>query len=161
MLCRKSIMPWTVYIRRNDSTPLGALDAVQNTIRSRLEGTEFWRDPSGADKAKHMPEEHREQFAKLFSHLPADTRGLYESNNLSFEFFLGSSDVVNTITLDVRGNGNPIPILRELACDGDWIIEEPSAGILDLSADDSAEWERFVQYRESGVKEIKDRERNP
>ena len=148
-------MPWTVHIRPRDGTALGTLDEVRGILTDRLHGVRFWRDPSGAEKAKHLPEAHRQMFAELFGHLPADTRGSYDCDQLSFEFFLGSNDVVRTLTVDIRGDGNPILVLRELGNETGWQIHGPNGDAVDLGRDDLPGWERFAKYRDTAVDRIR------
>jgi hypothetical protein len=157
-------MPWTLIISRADGEPLGAVERVRAVIEQRLTGSRFSRNPSGAEKVVGM--ERRRvvmppELRQILCNLSADERGVYDSGGISLEFFLGTDPTVKSLTIDVRGGGDPIPALR-LLCEPDgWQIRELSGVALDLQADDAgAGWTRFTQYRDQGVGEIKSRETN-
>ena len=148
-------MPWTLCIRRRDGSKLGALGKVQQLLSERIPGVRFWREPSTAEKAKYLPEEHRRMLVELVGYLPADARGLYESDEMSFELFFGSDDVVDTLTVDIRGDGNPIVVLREIVRGTDWQVEDPSGDPIDLALDTLPGWEAFAEYRDAAVDAIR------
>jgi hypothetical protein len=120
-------MPWTVLVSRVDGEPLGEVEVVRAAIRRHLPRTRFWRDPSGADKAAFLPPEHRPHFLQLFGHLP-DERGLHEGDGFTLELFLGTKPVVDSLTADIRGDGNPLPALRQLCEPLGWCIREVGGG---------------------------------
>lgn len=147
----------TTYIRRKDGGELGTLGEVQADISNCLPGVNFWRDPSGAEKAKRLPEVHREMFAALFGYLLADMLGLYEYNDLSFEFFLGSKDTGDEVTVEIRGDGNPLAVLRQVAINSDWQVYGPAGDSMDLDQHAVPGWEDFVQDRDSATDVIRQR----
>src|SRR3954451_5206137 len=147
-------MPWTVFISAPDDEHLGALDRVRGLIAERLPGTRFGRAPSGAEKLGQLdglgvsvPQELRQ----ILGNLPADARGLYEGQGMFLEFFLGSDPMVKSLTVDVRGDGDPIPTLRRLCGPDGWQVRGPDGAAIDLRADDAAVgWFKFIQYRDQG-----------
>jgi hypothetical protein len=158
-------MPWTLIIARANGEPLGAVDHVRAVIEQRLPGTRFWRDPSGAERLAAMDRRGvaiPPELGQILGDLPADERGLYDSGGISLEFFLGTDPTVKSLTIDVRGGGNPIPALR-LLCESDgWQVRELSGAAVDLGAADAeAGWTRFIHYRDKGIEEIKRRDTNP
>jgi hypothetical protein len=140
-------MPWTILITRTDGEPLGDVDTVRAAIGRQLPQTKFWRDPSGADMAAFLPAEHRQFFMQLVGHIPADERGLYEKDSFTLELFLGSQPVVKSITVDVRGDGNPLPALRRLCEPLVWRVREPGGKPIELQHESAAGWGEFTGYR--------------
>jgi hypothetical protein len=129
-------------------------------ISESLPGVRFGRDPSGTEKlgvlqglGVSVPQELQQIFGKL----PADERGAYEDGGLFLEFFLGTGPTVESLTVDVRGDGDPLRALRRL-CEGKgWQVRGPGGKAIELQADDAvAGWAAFTQYRDEGVQQIKD-----
>jgi hypothetical protein len=133
-------------------------------IAERLPGTSFGTDPSGAERLAWLdrrgvdvPPELRNVFAKL----PADERGMYEGEGVYLEFFLGTDPIVKTVSVDARGSGDPIPVLRRLCAHDGWQIRELGGTAVDLQADDAGTgWAKFTQYRDKGVEELRKRGTN-
>jgi hypothetical protein len=155
-------MPWTLIISRADGEPLGAIDRVRAVIAERLPGTRFWRNPSGAAKLAVMEKRGvaiPPELRQMFCNLPADERGRYDSGGISLEFFLGGDPTVKSLTIDVRGRGDPIPALCRLCEPDGWQVRELSGAAVDLRADGAgAGWIGFTRYRDKGVEEIKKRD---
>jgi hypothetical protein len=148
-------MPWTICLARSDGTPLGDAAAVEAAIQLVLPDARFFRNPSGQEKAALLPEEHRETFLKICGHLPATRNGSYEADGFSLEFFLAPDQEVKDITVDVRGNGNPLPTLRQLCTRNDWIVRQADGKPIELDAEAASEWARFVQYRDAAVQQLR------
>jgi hypothetical protein len=149
-------MPWTIIVSRTDGEPFGDIDAVRAAIARQLPATKFWRDPSGADKAAFLPEQHRQLFMQLVGNLPADERGLFEGDGFTLELFLGSQPDVKSITVDVRGDGDPFPALRRLCEPLDWCVREPGGELVELHHESAAGWHEFTRYRDHAVHELKE-----
>jgi uncharacterized protein DUF4440 len=141
-------MPWTVVVSRIDGEPFGDVEAVRAAIARQLPATRFWRDPSGADKAAFLPDQHRQLFMHLVGHPPADERGLFEGDGFTLELFLGSQPDVKSITVDVRGDGDPLPALRLLCEPLDWCVREVGGELIESQHDLSAGWGEFTRYRD-------------
>jgi hypothetical protein len=133
-------------------------------IEERLPGTTFGSIPSGPEKLAVLegrgvaiPPELRQIFAKL----PADEGGMYAGEGIFLEFFLGTDPTVKSLTVYVRGGGDPIPALRRLCEPEGWQVREPGGTVVDLQADDAADgWTRFTQYRDKGAEELRNRGTN-
>jgi hypothetical protein len=148
-------MPWTILVSKPNQSQLGEVANVEVAIKAALPEARFFREATGAEKLEAVPPEAREFFAKTFGHLPATRQGVFEAEDFSLEFFLGSETSIDRITIDVRGTGNPIGALRRLCKQNGWVAEEPGRRALDLDAESLPGWEEFTEYRDRVVDELK------
>ena len=148
-------MPWTIFISSKDGSQLGEFNSIREKIKEKYPQTKFWREPSGKEKMAAIASAHQEIFGKLFGHLPANERGIFEGNGVTLEFYFGSESVLNTLTIEVRGEENPLPILRQLCDAYGWQVRGPNGKIIDLESGVSSEWRDFIKYRVSAIDKIK------
>lgn len=155
-------MPWTVILSNANGEPLGTVERVRGVIEKRLPGTSFGTNPSGAEKLAvldglgvDVPPGLRDVFAKL----PADERGVYEGDGVHLQFFLGTAAMVEMVTIDVRGSGDPVPALRRLCVPEGWQVREMGGTAVDLQGDDAgAGWAKFTRYRDGAVEQLRKRD---
>ncbi len=149
-------MPLTLEIQCDNEQPLGGVDDVISIIDTRINGFTAYRDPSIDEKLAAMPADIRELYVKTVGHLPPFTRGDYQVEGLSLEFNFGSTDPITRFLIDVRGNGNPMPVLRKLIGDSDWFVVDPAGRKVDLNAHTLECWTDFTTYRDSAATDVHD-----
>lgn len=75
--------------------------------------------------------------------------GVFRSGDLSIEFAVGSEEVVDTVMLHVRGEGDPFPMIVELCRSFSWSALDTSSGEwLDLDNPSPDGWDSFRQFRD-------------
>lgn len=120
-------MPWELQaLSSDDHGSLGTVEHVQAKLRAVLPEIEFYRDASGSEKLAAMesqgiavPDVIRERWL-----LPAGAhQGLIEGDGFTIEFHLGEDDAaVIALGIDVRGSGDPMPILQKVMKIEGWTV---------------------------------------
>jgi hypothetical protein len=148
-------MPWDITIladpaRRN---PLGNRDDVIAKFAAVFPGVTLQQPPVPSDEwLAMMPEILRENF--LRPKLAADV----VAGDVSIQFYAGGGPVIESLGVEVRGDGNPIPALAALCVPNGWIaMNTADDSVIDLSADGSPAWDRFREYRDRAIESL----RNP
>jgi len=116
-------------IKRPDGEPLGERKAVQAVIAAVFPGIVFGQEPSGVEKIKRaakrgivFPDVIRQHMEAA----PAEFTGNYQGQGCSASFFLGPSEVVRQIHVDLRGKtGDLSPMFAELQRQQHWIMTHP------------------------------------
>lgn len=152
-------MPWTVILSNVNGEPLGAVDCVRGVIAKWLPGTAFGTSPSGAEKLaalEGLGVDIPPALRAVFATLSADERGMYEEDGVSLEFSLGTTAMVETVTVDVRGSGDPVPVLRQLCVPEGWQVQEMGGPVVNLQGDDAgAGWAKYARYRDTTVENLR------
>jgi hypothetical protein len=123
-------MSWDLTIRSIEGS-LGSLEAVRQTISRIFPSARFGSEPSGVEKVSaaesqgiKFPSVIRENMISQ----PAKHGADVETEGVSLRFYFGSKDVVRDIVLEVRGVGDPFPLLRKLGTVVGWQIIDDSTG---------------------------------
>lgn len=140
-------MPWEIVVVRsptNDKVPLGERDSVIDAVNSALPGVVL-KDPGPppAEILATLSEMMREAFMR------PQLTALYHNDSVTIEFYALDLPQILYLCGNVRGNGNPIPVLRRLCVPNGWsVVSSYNQAVVDLSADTSPDWETFSGYRE-------------
>src|SRR5262249_4797810 len=140
-------MPWEIVIKgspTDDKMPLGERNAVIDAVSSALPGV-ILENPGPP------PEEFLATLSPFFraSFLQPQLTGLYQDDCISIEFYTLDLPQIPSLCGNVRGNGNPLPILRRLCVGNGWsVISSYNKAVVDLGAVASPEWGAFCGYVE-------------
>ena len=151
-------MPWEVTIRQQDGQSLGSIEAVRTAFLQALPALQFFREPSGKEKLAVSGFEYPAILRQHLESQPAQINAELEAGDLAMCFSFGpeTTDSVNDICIEVRGDGNPMPFLAAICLPNDWIAQENNGKALDLSADNSPAWGEFAAWRTQAVAQIKE-----
>ena len=147
-------MPWTIIIQCRDGGKLGQIDALRDRFSECVPGLQFYREPSGKEKLAASSIEYPEVVRRHLERSPAQIQADCQVGSLFLRFFFGPEDAtdVDSVAVEVRGEGNPIPVLAAICSPNGWIAQAPDGAELDLSADTSPEWEHFRAWRDRETK---------
>jgi len=136
---------------------LGTVDQVRAKLRAAVPGIELGREAGGAEKIAAMkaagvevPDVIRERWlASTGAYV-----GSFEGDDLTMEFSLGEDEAsVAGVLIDVRGSGDPMPIVRQLMAIEGWAVLDGSGG-----PPTKESWEAFGEWRNDAVGRLSDRE---
>jgi hypothetical protein len=150
-------MPWEITIiggTPEARKPLGTIEEVNAIFADVLDGVTLEQPPlPPAAFLAQMSEFLRAEM--LRPRREAD----FEQDELSIQFATGDESELNFINAEVRGMGNPLPILAALCRPRSWsVIDSASKTTLNLNDPQSHEWQAFQEYRDSAVAEDEDEE---
>lgn len=145
-------MPWDVTIRRPDGEPLGDVDAVCERIAEAVPDVQFYREPSGAERIAAVRArgiEFPEIVRQRLESEPARVRAAFEGGGLSVLLYGFEARPLVALHAEVRGEGNPVPLLAALCRPSGWeAVDDATGRPVDLSGAAAAGWEEFRAYRE-------------
>jgi len=126
-------MSWELTVRSTAGS-IGSLEAVRQTLAGVFPQSRFGIEPSGLEKLRaaeaqgiRFPAVIRENMISQ----PAQHVAEFESEGVSFRFHFGSEERVREMALEVRGTGDPFPVLRQLASVPGWqVVDDASGGVL-------------------------------
>ena len=149
-------MPWTISISRSGDLPLGTVEAVQDAIHKGVSGVQFYREPSGNEKLAKIKVPLPDVVRRHMEQSPASIQGDYQDGDLSLRFYLGSKADVQKIDVEIRGDGNPLPVIAAICLRHGWIAVDAAYGgqPLDLSASQAPGWKRFCEYRDTAIRKL-------
>lgn len=79
--------------------------------------------------------------------------GVYDGKGFSIEFSLSAEEPLNSFTLLVRGNGNPLPGIVKLCNMNTWSAFDTGTGeFIDLDNPTNEGWDNFRKYRDDILK---------
>ena len=122
-------MPWELILSPSDSREsLGSVTHVQDLLKTAIPEIELFQDASGDEKIAAMelsgmevPDVIREMWAGK----KGSYQGLYAGPEFTVEFhFDGDEDAVRSVSLDVRGGGNPTPVINRISSIPGWQIRD-------------------------------------
>lgn len=149
-------MPWEVTIRRADGAPLGDLAYVRQQITNALPAIQFYRAPSGLERiaaARAKGYEYPDIIREHFEGLPATDRAQFEGDCFSVELYGFQAEPLNEIYANVRGDGNPMPMLAALCRPNEWVaIDDTSGQPVDMTGASPSGWAAFRAYRDRVVR---------
>jgi hypothetical protein len=154
-------MPWEVKIRKPGSEPLGSRAEVVGLIAAAVPAIEWIEDPPLLDQIKDMPDH---SFHQLLPTWPEETRayfsqphlrGDYLEADLSIRLYGFEAVPLTCVHAEVRGNGNPLPVLAAICRGNGWVVVESDGGTpVELAGATAPGWERFRQYRDEAIRGI-------
>jgi hypothetical protein len=147
-------MPLELELRAPNKGVLGPIAEVQKIIGEVLPGIRFWKELSGEQqilqaeaKGFTFPKGAREEFMLIRE----TYRGDYDGPDFSLEFWFGPSDIVDSAYLDVRGRGDAMTCIFELAKKSGWEV----INLANRESITAADWQGFQQWRDQSIQRIK------
>ena len=95
-----------------------------------------------------MPEVLRDAISR--PRLEAD----FEDGDYSIQFSTSDDPIIDSIIAEVRGNGNPIPVLHSICVDTGWCVIDAAENVVDLTTADTASWDNFREWRDKALRHI-------
>jgi hypothetical protein len=151
-------MPWEVMIRKPREEPLGCRAEVVRWIATAVPAIEWVEDLPLLDQIKDMPEH---SFHSLLPTWSEETRAYFSRPHLRGDYFAGplsirlqgfEAEPLKSVHVEVRGNGNPLPVLAAICVVHGWVAIDSDAGTpVDLTAGAAWGWEQFRQYRDRAI----------
>ncbi len=164
-------MPWELTIRSEMAAPtsssdewpvLGEGEEVCRRISKNLPTVQWRREPSFIERNQHFPEDHpiRSFIANSTAEQKdwmsrSEFKGLYRGEGFTLEFFVRDGPI-SFFQMDVRGRGNPMPVLVRLCRGNKWAIKDVEGEVVDLDLPSLPGWEEFKQSRDQAVGEIEE-----
>jgi hypothetical protein len=123
--------------------PLGKKDDVVKAIENAIPGFRLAIPPiPSKEMLDMMPPFIREQA------MNPGLEGDYDDGELSIRFTALNAPVLYWINLEIRGNGNPLPILHSICRPMGWVVQDSyDRTIVDLASTDASAWTRFCEWR--------------
>lgn len=161
-------MPWELVVvnyegkpprlyQDSDKTrqlPLGTLDEVRKHISTVFPGTEWREEPPLIDLMKASGSTSWKSWDKetIAAASKPKLRAVYGHGNLFFEMFGFEQDgPLRFVLLDIRGQENPLPLLRKLCEPKGWSLAEmgKDGEFLDFTGSSAEDkwnsWQLFLQ----------------
>jgi hypothetical protein len=155
-------MPWEVTIRRADGSSLGDRGEVVRRISEAVSAMTWVEEPPFLERIKDMPDH---PFHALIPTWPEEVRasfsrpklyGDFEGDRFSIRVYGFEGQPISAVNAEVRGDGNPMPVLAALCLPNGWVaIDNRSGQPVELSGGAAAGWEEFRQYRDRAIDSIK------
>ena len=147
-------MPWEVTIINGTIAhrqPLGNREQVIKALAAAVPGLDLQRPPTPPKELLElMPPAVREAVAR--PKLEAD----FEGGEYSIQFYTSDIPKIDWINAEVRGDGDPLPVLQSICSDTGWsVIDVAENAIVDKTTTDAASWTAFRQWRDKGLQQIK------
>ena len=158
-------MPWELTIRTRTGDPLGEREAVVKLISAAVPGMNWIDEPPLLERIRDMPDH---PFHALIPTWPEETRASFARSRLLGDFDAGEFSVrlygfeaqpIAAVYVEVRGNGNPVPLLAAICIPNGWVAIDGTDGQpVDLAGEAANGWARFREYRDDAVRSLKGRE---
>lgn len=150
-------MPWELTIQHPNGHRLGSPKEVQAAL-SRVWVQLHWEIvPPLLEEIKDQPDHPVHQQIPTWdpetrrrASLPR-TVGILEDEAFSFELYGIDDDPVEDFYLDVRGNGDPTPVLMQLKRQAGWSIKELATGRILDERQIRERWDNFRQMRDGAT----------
>lgn len=148
-------MPWEVTIRRTDGSALGDMESVQQQIVAAVPEMKFYRESSGPEKiaiARAQGVEFPQVILRHFESLPAKLGAVFQGDMFTVSLYGFGAVPLQMIHAEVRGEGNPVPVLAALCRPNGWVAVDDASGVsIDLAGEKATGWEAFRSYRDQIV----------
>jgi hypothetical protein len=153
-------MPWELTIRRADGAPLGDLAGVRQQIAAALPAMQFHRELSGPETiaaARAVGVEFPDIIRQHLEQRPATEQAEFEGDGFSVVLYGFEANPLSAIHAEVRGNGNPAPMLAALCRPHEWVaVDDASGQPVELAGAAAAGWEAFRAYRDRAIRSIQE-----
>jgi hypothetical protein len=151
-------MPWEVTIKRLDGAPLGDLASVRQQITNALPAIQFYRVPSGLEKiaaARAAGVEFPDIIRQHLEGRPATEQAEFEGDGFLVTLYGFRAESLDAIYAEVRGDGNPVPVLAALCRPNEWVAIDGTCGQpVDMAGASASGWEAFRAYRDRIIRDI-------
>lgn len=146
-------MPWEITIINGttvDRQPLGTREHVIDALAAAVPGLELQRPPMPPkEMLEMMPPAVRDAMAR--PKLEAD----FENEEYSIQFYTSDTPTIDWINAEVRGDGDPLPVLHSICSDTGWsVIDVAENVVVDLTTADAASWNSFRKWRDKALRQI-------
>ncbi|MEX0793956.1 MAG: hypothetical protein WD045_12530 [Pirellulaceae bacterium] len=146
-------MPWELTIINgspDDRTPLGIRDDVIASLAKAVPGVELQRPPMPPEEILAiMPPVVRDAMTR--PKLEAD----FDHDDLSIQFYTSDTPEIDWINVEVRGNGDPLPLLQSICSNTGWsVIDVAEQIVVDLTKTTTESWDSFRQWRDKAVRQL-------
>jgi hypothetical protein len=147
-------MPWEISIVRSATDPdlpLGTRQEVIGAVSTALPGVSLECPPL-------PPKEIWDSIPAIIqeSFLRKSLEGLYEGDEFSIRFFTSDSPQIRFLCAEVRGNGDPIPILAKLCVPNGWlVISDADKSVVELDSPNASQWDAFRNFRDKAIQTIR------
>jgi len=125
---REFAMPWEITIingTTDNRKPLGTRQDVVAAVAEAVPGVELQRPPMPPEEMlAMMPPAVRDAMRR--PRLEAD----FEHDDLSIQFYTSDTPTIDWINAEVRGNGDPLPLLHSICANTGWSIIDVSENIV-------------------------------
>jgi hypothetical protein len=148
-------MPWDITLvsaAGNPPAPLGSRDEVVRAIREAVPEFE-WHQSGG------LPPELLAQFSPETAAIMARPKlqAVYDHDDLYVALYGFEQDPMKYVCGEVRGRGNPVPLLARLCADRGWSVVSCTDGsVVGLTAAAAPQWDGFQAYRDRAIAGIHD-----
>ncbi|HEV3383496.1 MAG TPA: hypothetical protein VG097_01710, partial [Gemmata sp.] len=127
-------MPWELTIRSSNDGSLGDRETVVKLITLAVPGIRWIEEPPLLERIKDMPshpfhalihtwpEETRASFAR------SRLRGDFDGGEFSIQLYGFEAQPIPSVCVEVRGNGNPVPLLAAICIPNGWIATDGRDG---------------------------------
>jgi hypothetical protein len=143
---------------RPEPLPLGSKQSVVERISSCVPELEWYEEPPMTEMIQRFPDH---PFRELLASWPEEMRArasrpklraIYDQGDLSMELYGFDEDPLKFLCIEVRGNDDPLPLLRRLCVPNGWsVVDDADGSFLDLSTDRAGGWERFRNWRDTAI----------
>lgn len=151
-------MPWEVTIRRADGSALGDVESVQQQIVTAVPEMKFYREASGPEKiaiARAQGVEFPEVILRHFESMPAKLGAVFQGDMFTVSLYGFEAVPMQMIHAEIRGDGNPVPVLAALCLPCGWVaVDDASGQTVDLAGATASGWESFRAYRDQAIRTI-------
>ncbi len=164
-------MPWDITILnyagnppasyyaagRPEPEPLGTHDEVVRAIREAVPELE-WGTSGG------LPPEVLAKFSPETAALMAKPKlhAVYDTDELYLNLYGFEQEPMKYVCGEVRGQGNPVPLLARLCAARNWSVMSGTDGsFVDLAAAAAPQWDGFQAYRDRAISGMHDPDRKP
>jgi hypothetical protein len=151
-------MPWEVTIRGANGAPVGDMAAVRQQITAAVPAIQFRREPSGLEQiaaARALGIEFPDVLRQHFEQRPATERAEFEGDGFSLVLYGFEAQPLTAIHAEVRGDGNPVPVLAALCRPNGWLaVDDASGQPVEMAGTAAAGWEAFRAYRDRAIRSI-------
>jgi hypothetical protein len=146
-------MPWEITIingTTDNRRPLGTREHVIAALADAVPGAELQRPPIPPEEIlAMMPPAVRDAMTR--PKLEAD----FEHQDFSIQFYTSDAPTIDWINAEVRGNGDPLPLLKSICLNTGWsVIDVEEQVVVDLTKTSTESWDSFRRWRDNAVRQL-------
>lgn len=161
-------MPWelTLCKRSSDKSepePLVTKDEVVAAISESIPTIQWHEDLPLIEQINSIPDHPLKELIHTWpesmrkkAEMPKLT-GAVVTSEYSITFYGFENYPLTSVGIEVRGNGNPLPVLGSLCNSRNWALrEDATQSFVDLDSESAAEWDQFRKYRDRVVEDAEE-----